>query len=627
MGLLDTILGKHLASSEEEGQKIGVWAGIPILGLDGLSSSAYGPEAAMTVLISLGAYGLNYIGPIILVILLLLTILYFSYRQTITAYPGGGGSYTVARENLGVRWGLLAASALMIDYILNVAVGISAGIGALVSAMPRLHPYTLYLCLLCLGFITLINLRGLRESGLAFGVPTYLFLGSLLAILSIGLVKSIFSGGHPTPVIAPPALPAAVETAGIWILLRSFASGCTAMTGVEAVSNGVSAFAKPAVKNAHRTLTAIVALLGLLLAGIAYLSRAYGIGAMDQTGSGYQSVISQLVAAVAGKGVIYYITIGSVLTVLALSANTSFADFPRLCRMIALDGYLPNFFTNLGRRLVYSAGIFILALLSGALLIAFGGITDRLIPLFAIGAFLAFSLSQAGMVIHWKRERGRGFKTKLTVNAFGAVATAIALSIILVAKFVEGAWITILLIPGLLLLFYGVRRHYDHVRFQTCSRIPLDLSDNQAPIVVVPIKDCELLAKKALRFALRVSTEVIAVHIVMDETIKDNIQTTWSEEIEKPARKAGLAPPTLEIVASPYRLIGKPLLRYIAQLKDKYPDRMIAVIIPELVETRWYEALLHNHRAAWLKATLLLQGDGRVIVINVPWYLYDKHKN
>ena len=621
MSFLDKILGKPLPSSQAEEEKIGVLAGVPILGLDGLSSSAYGPEAALTVLMPLGALGLLYIGPIILAILALLTILYFSYRQTISAYPGGGGSYTVARQNLGVSAGLLAAAALMVDYILNVAVGISAGIGALISAVPSLHSHILALCLAALALITIVNLRGLRESGLAFGIPTYVFVISLMAVLSIGVVKAAASGGHPVAVAQPPALPPGIGAVSLWLLLRSFASGCTAMTGVEAVSNGVPAFAKPGVQNAERTLTAIVLILGLLLGGIAYLSRAYGIGAMDQEQANYQSVISQIVGAVVGRGAFYYITIASVLAVLALSANTSFADFPRLSRMLALDGFLPRAFTGVGRRLVYSFGILVLAVLSGVLLIIFGGITDRLIPLFAIGAFTAFTLSQAGMVMHWKRAGGTRSRVPLLINGLGATVTFVAVIVILVAKFVEGAWITLILVPALFLMFDRVRRHYSSVSRQISCPRPLDLSQNEAPVVVVPIEGWNLITEKALRFGLRLSTDVIAAHVSLDERDDEALRKQWAREVEAPSRRASLNPPRLEIIPSPYRLVVGPLDDFINMIKDEYPDRLIAVVIPELVETHWYESILHNHRATWLKTDLLLKGDQRVVVINVPWYL------
>jgi amino acid transporter len=349
MALTDLLFGRSLASDEEGEQRVGVLAAIPMLGLDALGSAAYGPEAALTLLIPLGAAGLGYVGPITALIIALLLAVYFSYRQTIVAYPHGGGSYTVAQENLGTTAGLLAAAALMLDYVLTVAVGISAGVGALISAAPALQPYTLWLCLAILALITLVNLRGVREAGLAFVVPTYLFIGSLLLVLAVGTVKALLAGGRPAPVETPPPLPAAATAASLWLWLRSFASGCTAMTGVEAVSNGITAFREPAVAQARRTLTAIIVLLAVMLAGIAYLSRAYGVGATEPGQPGYDSILSQLTAAVVGRGWFYYLTIGSVLTVLALSANTGFADFPRLCRVIALDGFLPNSFAHRGR--------------------------------------------------------------------------------------------------------------------------------------------------------------------------------------------------------------------------------------------------------------------------------------
>jgi amino acid transporter len=337
--------------------------------LDGLGSSAYGPEAALTILIPLGAASLSYIGWVMEPIVALLAILFASYWQTIRAYPYNGGAYIVAKENLGLNASLLAAAALMIDYVLNVSVGISAGVGALVSALPELHPHILWLCVGILLVITLINLRGTQESGRLLAVPTYVFVASFAIILSRGTFKALASGGHPQPVVRPPGLPEATEAVSVWLLLRAFASGCTAMTGVEAVSNGMSAFRAPAVR--HRTLTAIVAILGLLLIAVAHLSTVYGIGAMDQTQTGYQNVLSQLCGAIVGRGALYYIAIGSLLCVLALSANTSFVGFPRLCRTVAEDRFLPKSFAIAGRRLVFSVGILYLAACSGSLLLFF----------------------------------------------------------------------------------------------------------------------------------------------------------------------------------------------------------------------------------------------------------------
>jgi amino acid transporter len=407
MNIIDLIVGKPLKTSDERAEQIGPIAGIPIFGLDALSSAAYGPEAALTLLIPLGLLGVRYILPISLAIITLLVIVYFSYLQTIAAYPSGGGSYTVARFNIGAFPGLLAAAALLTDYILTAAVGISAGVGALVSAAPSLQPHTVLMCVGILIVITVLNLRGVHDAGIAFMIPTYLFVGTLLILIVGGVTRVVLSGGHPVPVTSLPAPGSVTAAVSFWLLLKVFASGCTALTGVEAVSNGVKAFREPGVKNAQRTLTVIIFILAGLLAGISYLVKAYGIVATDPGQPGYQSVLSMLLSAVFGKGIFYYLTIVSILLVLSLSANTAFADFPRLCRAIAQNNYLPHVFGYRGRRLVYTYGIAVLAVLTGLLLVLFGGVTDRLIPLYAVGAFLAFTLSQFGMVMHWFKKRGR----------------------------------------------------------------------------------------------------------------------------------------------------------------------------------------------------------------------------
>jgi amino acid transporter len=639
MSLLGFLLGRPLATNEQEEEKVGVLTGVPAMGLDGLASSAYGPEAALTILVPLGAAGLVYAGPVIAVILVVLGILYFSYRQTIEAYPSNGGSYTVARENLGTGAGLLAAAALILDYVLNVAVGISAGVAALISAVPVLQPYILDLCLLVLALITLVNLRGTVEAGMAFALPTYLFVLSLGTVLVIGLVKSLLSGGRPEPVEPPPALPVAVEGVSLWLLLRAFASGCTAMTGVEAVSNGVSAFKEPVVRTAQRTLSVIVALLAVLLGGIAYLAWAYNVGAMDQEAPGFQSVLSQLTAAAIGRGPLYFLTMASILAVLSLSANTSFVDFPRLCRLLARDDFLPRAFAVMGRRLVYSAGILFLAGASGLLLTVFGGITDRLIPLFAVGAFLAFTLSQAGMVAHWRKAlRGRDHtwtrgrrahaRAALVINGVGATATAAALAVILAAKFIEGAWMTVLAVPALLALFHGIKRHYERVAKQVATRQSLDLRDTRPPVVVLPAECWNRLTRQALRFGMRLSPDVIAVHLSAlsgepDDGEERSLRDKWRREVEEPARAAGVAPPRLEMVYSPYRKFVDPLLEYIEHVHSEFPGREVAVIIPELIKRHWWQLLLHNHRARQLRRALLQQGGRRLVVISIPWPLED----
>lgn len=623
---LDILFGRPLSSEEDIKERIAPATGIPVFGLDALSSAAYGPEAALTILIPLGLAGSAYIVPISLTIIVLLTIVYFSYRQTIAAYPNGGGSYTVATDNLGSRAGLLAGASLMLDYILNVAVGISAGVGALVSAVPSLQPHTLMLCLFILAILTLVNLRGIREAGLAFMAPTYVFVACLGGAIIVGLFKTFLHGGHPLPAAPiPRPAPVAVSAVSAWLLLKAFSSGCTAMTGVEAVSNGVQAFREPRVKNARATLTAIIAILILLLVGIAYLCRVYGIAATPPGEPGYQSVLSQLTAAVFGRGIPYFVTMAAVLTVLALSANTSFADFPRLCRVIAENRYLPYLFTIRGRRLVFSFGVYVLASLSGLLLIIFKGVTDRLIPLFAIGAFMAFTLSQAGMVMHWRKHRGPGARVSMMINGLGALATGITTCVVLVAKFTEGAWITAVAISALVLLMSAIHRHYRMILRETASRTHANLKGIAPPIVVLPVEHWSRVTEKALRFAYTLSQDVLALHIVLEdeeaEHAKEALTSIWDEYVEKPAIQAGFTPPELILLHSPYRLVLSPIIEFILKVEQEHPKRLISVLVPELVERRWYFHLLHNQRANVLKVMLYLKGNGRIIVINVPWYL------
>lgn len=621
MNILDLVVGKPIKTSDERAEQIGSAQGIPIFGLDGLSSAAYGPEAALSLLIPLGLLGVGYIVPISAAIITLLVIVYFSYRQTIAAYPSGGGSYTVARFNLGARAGLLAAAALLADYILTAAVGISAGVGALVSAVPSLLPHTVSLCLGILIAITILNLRGVREAGLVFAVPTYLFVGTLLITIVGGLLRVALSGGHPTPATPLPPPPRMTEAVSYWLLLKVFAGGCTALTGVEAVSNGVKAFREPTVKNAQRTLTVIIFLLALLLAGISYLVKIYGIAATDPGQPGYQSVLSMLVASVFGRGSFYYLTIASILIVLSLSANTAFADFPRLCRAIAQNNYLPHAFGYRGRRLVYTYGIVVLAILCGGLLILFGGVTDRLIPLYAVGAFLAFTLSQSGMVLHWRKHRGPHWLKKMFVNGFGAFVTGITVVVVLVAKFAEGAWVTLLFIPLTILLFTSVRRHYHSIRTLTTCQVPIQMAAiTQAPIVVIPVDGWSNITRQGIEFAARLSSEIIAVHVESAEH-SGLLQMDWEHYVEPPFRAAGKEAPRLQVLASPYRFVIVPIVQFILDLSKARPDRSIIVVIPELVEDKWYEYFLHNQRARLLEWALLARGNERIFTVSAPWYV------
>jgi amino acid transporter len=620
MSLFDLLIGRPIATTEERAEHIGPVAGIPVFGLDALSSAAYGPEAALTLLIVLGLGGIQYIVPISFAIIGLLAIVYVSYLQTIDAYPHGGGSYTVASENLGANAGLLAAAALMIDYILNSAVGISAGVGALVSAFPVLQPHTLALCLVILLILTLINVRGVKDTGSAFLIPTYLFVGTLLLVIVVGAVRVFASRGHPVPIVAPPRLPVSASMLSLWLLAKVFASGCTAMTGVEAVSNGVNAFREPTQKNAKRTLTIIIVLLMAFLAGIALLCRAYSIGATDPGAAGYQSILSQLTAAVMGRGWFYYVTIGSILAVLALSANTSYADFPRLTRAIAMHDYLPHVFMIRGRRLLYSHGVVALVGFTALLLIVFGGVTDRLIPLFAIGAFLAFTLSQAGMVMHWKRQGGRGSLQRMIINGVGAFATGVTLLVVLIAKFTEGAWITAILIPGLIVLMSAVKRHYDRVSRQIVVDCPMRIDNLAQPLVIVPLDRWTRITEKGLRFALKISDQVQAVHVDAEECCGE-VEQMWQRNVAGPMRESGKTVPELILLSSPYRFVIAPLVEYILKIERDHPDRQIAVLVPELVVKHWWQTPLHNQRAQLLKLLLLVRGNQRIMVINIPWYL------
>lgn len=612
------LLGPPLRSDEAPQQKIGVLAGISFLGLDALGSASYGPEAALTILLPLGPVAFRYIVPLLAAIVALLLIVQFSYRQTIAAYPDGGGSYIVATHNLGPGPGLLAGAALWTDYVLNAAVGISAGVGALVSAIPALLPHTLALCLGILLLLMAINLRGVRQSGFAFMVPTYLFVVSLGAVVVLGLVAWARAHGQHLPDAPPASTPG--RSASLWLLLRSFSAGCTAMTGVEAVSDAVPVFREPRVRNAHLALAGIVGVLAFLLLGIGLLSRFYGVGAMRAGEAGYESVLSQLTAATAGRGVFYGIVMGSITAVLCLSANTSFADFPRLCRFLAADGFLPLGFARQGARLVYWQGVVLLTVLAGCLLVVFGGLTDRLVPLFAVGAFLAFTLSQFGMVAHLRRT-GAGRHGALVLSALGGVATAAVLVVIVLAKFREGAWLTVLVLALLVLLFRRIRRHTAAIDHEMRVPEPLDVTQLEPPVVVVPLKRLDKVGRRALRFALTISRDITAVQLLAADENHFDMSTDWTALIETPCQRAGLPPPKLVVLRSSFREVIDPLVRHVHRMAMVSKGRSLVVVVPQLIERHWYHMVFRNHSATLLKARLLLEGVPGVVVANVPWYL------
>ncbi len=630
--LLDLVFGRPISSEADEGERIGPIAGVGVLGLDALASAAYGPEALLTVLLPLGLAGVRHVMPLTIVIVVVLVLVALSYRQTIHAYPDGGGAYTVAKQNLGRNAALLAAAALTLDYVLNVAVAISAGVGALVSAVPALLPHTLTLCLGVLGVLTIVNLRGVRTTGLVFMLPTFLFLGTLFTVIGIGAAKTVLAGGHPMAVGGMSAAHATMGSASVWLLMRAFANGCTAMTGVEAVSNGTPMFHPPAEVGARRTLAGIVGSLVALLVGIALLVTSYGITATQPGEPGYENVLSRLTSAVVGRGPFYYVTIASIVTVLAFSANTSFAGFPRVCRMLAIDRHLPEPFVHRGRRLTFSHGIVVLAILSATLLLVFRGITDALIPLFAIGALSAFTMSQAGMVAHWRKQRGKdgkrgkGVRRSLVMNATGAVATGATLVVVLASKFVEGAWITILLVAFIFVLLRHIRSHYDFIAKATATTASLDVGPQRASIAVVPMRRWDAVALKAMRFGIGFADEVIAVQVLTGDREVDDLTSKWDALAVEPSRKHRRMPPRLVVLRSEYRELYSPLLDFVTRLEREHPTRPIAVVVPQLVEWRWYHVFLHNHTASMMKALLVFRGGPQTVIVNTPFYVHPTSK-
>ena len=623
MSLADSLFGRPLATSEERAEHIGVFAGIPIFGLDALTSAAYGPETALSLLIPLGIAGVTHLIPIVTVVLILLGIVFFSYRQTIAAYPTGGGSYTVASENLGTGAGLLAAAALMIDYILTAAVGITAGVGAVVSDQQWLQPHMLMLCLLVLAFLAMVNMRGVKDTGAAFILPTFLFVGTVLATVAFGVFRVIAEHGHPVArAEMPHALPATIGYLGVWLALKSFSNGCAAMTGVEAVSNGVMAFREPRVRNAQMALTIIMGTLVVMLFGTAWLATRYGIMAMDPTDPNYQSLLSLIVMAVFGRSWFFHFTMWSIFLALTLSANTAFADFPRVTRAVALNDFLPHVFILRGRRLLYSYGIYALTAMTAVILIKFSGNIDNIISLYAIGAFLAFTLSQTGMVVHWKKQ-GRDHKDRLwhmLVNGTGAVATGITTLIVLAAKFTSGAWMVALLVPMLIVLMLVIKKHYTRVKGEVVEMAPISLTNMQQPLVVIPMARWDRMTEKALRFGLLLSKEIKVLNVIGCDG-EETLDPVWEENVLKPIRAQGLSEPELITLHSNIRLIITPLMDYILELEQQNPDRKITVLLPELVVRHWWEYFLHNQRVQMLKLLLLIKGKQRIIVVNIPWYL------
>ncbi len=575
---------------------------------DALSSIAYANQEIYLGLMIAGSAGLSLSFPIGLTITGLLVLVAISYFQTIQGYPSGGGSYIVARVNLGLVPGLLAAAALMVAYLLTAAVSLTAGVAEIASAVPALWPYRVALALLLLLLITLINLRGTRETGTLMAIPVYLFLITYLAMLAYGATRGLREG----PSSLTPVAPAAGQALTLLLVLRAFSSGCTALTGIEAISNGVPAFRPPEARNAGRTLIVMALLMGLLFAGSIGLTQYLAVmPGPDET------ILSALARRLLGDGPAYLIVQTVTLLILVVATNTSYAGFPRLTAILAADGFLPRQLRGLGDRLVFNNGILLLALATGALIVLFGGDTHALIPLFALGAFLAFTLSQAGMVVHWWRERGARWRLKAGINGLGAVMTGATLIIVGASKFMEGAWITVLVIPLLVALFRQVRRHYGQVAEQLSLAESSPTREPLAPLrVIVPVSGVHRANSDAVRFACSISQRVTAVYIELEPGAGERVRERWA---------CWWPDVPLVVVPSPYRSIVGPLLDYLDRADAEENDgQLAAVVLPEFITARWWQSLLHNQTAWLLKAALLYRrrhlGFQRVI-IDVPYHL------
>jgi len=604
------LIGIPIASVQAEGERLTKFKALAILSSDAISSVAFATEAILINLVAAGSLHLGLTLPISLVILGLLAVVTLSYRQTIPAYPNGGGSYIVARENLGIVPGLVAASALMIDYVLNVAVCVAAGVHNVVSILPALQPYVVPMDLALVVVMTILNLRGIRESGSIFALPTYFFVVSASLLILVGLVKAYVFLHQPligqfTPTVQ------AIEPLSIFVILRSFATGCSAMTGVEAISNGIPIFRKPETRNAAITLTWMALILGSLFLGITLLTMTYAVQAEP---SGNPTVMAKIALQVFSGPLIFLFPIFqlSVLGILTLSAETSYAGFPRLAFLLARDGYLPKQFSHRGDRLAFSVGIIALAVLAGALLIIFRGNTNALINLFAVGVFIAFTLSQAGMVVHWWRLRTaeRSWLRSLLINGVGAVATGVVALVVASTKFLEGAWIVVVLIPTLVVLFTGISHHYEHVERERITPLPLRPQDIRHRLIV-PIAELNLAAKYALSYARSISPHVTAVHVAVERQKADALQDAWDEWQKSLSAQEWSA---LDIIDPGHRLPLLPLLGYIDGVHQQYPEETLTVVLPEVVESP-VRRLFYSPKILGLKATLFFRPE--IVVTNV----------
>jgi len=598
------LFGPPLSTAALPHERLSKIKALAVFASDALSSSAYATEEILLVLVAAGSLALQWTVPIAVAIAALLGIVAVSYRQTIRAYPQGGGSYIVTKDNLGTIPSLVAGASLLTDYVLTVAVSISAGVAAVTSAVPTLHDHRVLLAVVFIAVIMAINLRGVRESGTVFAAPTYLFLFAILAMLVAGGVRLLIGGPPPAEINAVPIEGGQALT--IFLILRAFASGCAALTGTEAISDGVPAFKPPEWRNARTTLTWMAVILGVLFLGITGLAYSFHIVPAEG-----ETVVSQVARMVFGTTPLYYYVQMATMLILVMAANTSFADFPRLSYFLARDRFLPHQFQFRGDRLAFSTGIVVLAVLASVLVVAFHAETHALIPLYAIGVFVSFTLSQASMVRRWWVRREPGWRRSMVVNGLGAVTTGIVAVVVAVTKFQLGAWIILVLIPLLICLFIGINRHYQSVRDQlTLERFNQPLTPPHSPYVVVPVDDLHRGTLQALSYARSISPSVVAVSVTDDMEAAARLRRRWD-------RWGGEVP--LVILESPYRSLIGPLLSYLDGLQAEHGGDPITVVLPEFVPHHWWEFLLHNQSALRIKAALFTRPN--TVVIDVPFHL------
>jgi amino acid transporter len=595
-------VGTPLPTAQSRHERLGKATALAVFASDALSSVSYATEEILLVLVLAGTVALSYSLPIAIGIAGLIAIVTTSYSQTIRAYPQGGGAYIVTKDNLGVVPGLISAAALLIDYVLTVAVSVAAGVAAVTSAMPHLYRYRVVICVAAVALISVANLRGLRESGQLFALPSYLFIVSLGAMVVYGSLGTVFDWLPEAPY--QPHGPG-LEGLGLFLLLRAFASGCTALTGVEAVSDGVPAFKPPEAQNARIVLGWLGGVLITLFLGITYL--AYDLGVVPRE---HETVISQLARRILGSGFLYYEIQTVTMLILLLAANTSFADFPRLSFFLARDRFIPRQFANQGDRLVFSNGILILGGLAAVLLVAFRGNTHALIPLYAVGVFISFTLSQASMVRRWLRLRGEGWWWRMAVSGAGALTTGVVLLTIAGTKFMEGAWIVVLLIPLLVLTFMTMHRHYDEV----ATQLSLDAMEPPPPLqntVLVLVGDLHRGVVRALQYAETLSVNAKAVFVELDPERTHRLEQKWA--------KWGMGLPLI-VLTSPYRSLLGPLLHYVDHILEQGGEnQMVTIVLPEFIPARWWQHLLHNQTALLIKGAMLFRK--KVIVTDVPYHL------